>query len=110
MEGKQYYLLAISGALTYLSKNGNVIGATPLRPAVEEAYGYPYWLIHRADFHKILHERAMEVGVIFQVNSHVTSVDASVPIVILKDGRTLQADVIIGADGMFCQGCLRPAY
>lgn len=67
---------------------------------MEDAYGYPYWLIHRADFHAILHERAIELGVHFQVNSLVMTVDPSVPAVYLKDGRTLQADVIIGADGM----------
>lgn len=76
-----------------------MLGATPLRPAAEEAYGYPYWLVHRADFHKILYERAIELGVEFIVNSLVTSVDVSAPNVSLRDGRTFTADVIIGADG-----------
>ena len=75
------------------------MGATPLRPAVQDAYGYPYWLIHRADLHNILYERTVEVGVKIFLKSLVNTVDASVPSVTLMDGRRLRADIIIGADG-----------
>jgi salicylate hydroxylase len=67
---------------------------------MEETYGYPYWLVHRADFLTVLHARAIELGVTFLPNSFITSFDIDVPSVSTKDGRTYSADVVIAADGM----------
>jgi salicylate hydroxylase len=66
---------------------------------MQETYGYPYWLIHRGDFHRILYERAKELGVTVITGSPVKSVDETVPSVTTADGTTFTADVIIGADG-----------
>ena len=66
---------------------------------MSQVYGTPYWLIHRPDYHHLLHEAALESGCDIRVNSRVISVDESVPSVTLKYGETLKADLIIGADG-----------
>lgn len=67
---------------------------------MERAYGHPYFLIHRADLHAILHARALDVGVLFHVNSAVKEVDENGPFVLLRDGHIIRGDVIIGADGI----------
>jgi salicylate hydroxylase len=65
-----------------------------------QVYGNPYWLIHRPDYHRLLHEAALENGCEIRVKSRVTSIDESVPSLTLKSGETLTADIIIGADGI----------
>ncbi|KAK7203973.1 hypothetical protein BZA70DRAFT_196864 [Myxozyma melibiosi] len=87
-------------------KTGEILGPAALNPYVEQAYGSPYWLIHRADYHKQLHARAQEVGVNIIVDSKVVSVDESVPSVTTCDGfydtpaKTYTADIVIAADGI----------
>jgi hypothetical protein len=63
-------------------------------------YGTPYWLIHRPDYHHLLHQAALENGCEIRVKSRVKSVDESVPSITLSSGETLNADIIIGADGI----------
>lgn len=59
-----------------------------------------YWLIHRADYQKILYDAAIKAGVHFSLGCHVEGVDEKETTLILKDGQRLQADLIIGADGI----------
>lgn len=59
-----------------------------------------YWLIHRADYHKCLYTRALELGVQIKLNSLVQSVDESAPSVTLANGEVISADVVVGADGI----------
>jgi len=66
---------------------------------MSQVYGTPYWLIHRPDYHHLLHEAAVENGCEIRVKSRVTSVDESVPSLTLASGQVLKADIIIGADG-----------
>jgi 2-polyprenyl-6-methoxyphenol hydroxylase-like FAD-dependent oxidoreductase len=66
---------------------------------MEEVYGYPYFLIHRGDLHKVLLDRAYEVGAIITVNSFVSEVNEAAPSVTLNDGTVYKADLLIGADG-----------
>lgn len=67
---------------------------------MQRTYGYPYWLIHRADFHRILHERAIKLGVTVKTRCQVKSADPNVPSVTLYNGDTIKADIVIGADGI----------
>jgi salicylate hydroxylase len=69
-----------------------------------EVYGNPYWLIHRPDYHHLLHQAAVESGCTIRVNSRVVGVDEAVPSLTLKSGETLKADIIVGADGIFFDG------
>ncbi|KAK7885859.1 hypothetical protein LTR67_010211 [Exophiala xenobiotica] len=80
--------------------NGKRIGRTPLLPDVIERYGFPYWLIHRADYQLVLYKAALAAGVLVHLNSRVVSVDESAPSVMLRDGRKLFADLVVGADGI----------
>ncbi|KAK9379274.1 uncharacterized protein V2V93DRAFT_373441 [Kockiozyma suomiensis] len=85
---------------------GEILGPAELNPYVEIVYGSPYWVVHRADYHKILHARAQEVGVKILVDSRVISVDETVPSVTTCDGvygakaTTYTADLVVAADGI----------
>ncbi|KAH7268143.1 hypothetical protein B0J15DRAFT_510067 [Fusarium solani] len=79
---------------------GDILGTTPLHPQLSETYGFPYWLIHRADFQSILFHAAKEAGVDVRLASPVQSVDVDLPSITLLSGETLTADLVIGADGI----------
>jgi salicylate hydroxylase len=59
-----------------------------------------YWLIHRADYQRILFDAAKENGVTIRLGSPIETVDEAGPIVILKNGEKLKADIVVGADGI----------
>ncbi|KAL1966637.1 hypothetical protein VTN77DRAFT_4048 [Rasamsonia byssochlamydoides] len=80
--------------------NGDEIASTPLDPDMMERYGHPYWLIHRADYQALLYEAAKQAGATVILGTMVDRVDARAPAVILQDGRRIEADVIVGADGI----------
>jgi len=58
--------------------------------------------IHRVDYQQILAEQAQKLGADLRFGCGVQSVDCSVerPRVRLDNGDVLEADIIIGADGM----------
>jgi len=71
--------------------------------AVERAdqrakYGAPYVTIHRADLHAELMKAAQAAGVTLLQDAAVT--DSEGNSVILHDGRRMEADVIVGTDGV----------
>jgi salicylate hydroxylase len=59
-----------------------------------------YWLIHHADYQKILYDAAIELGIRVLLESPVETVDEHGPIVVLKNGQQLSADLVVGADGI----------
>lgn len=59
-----------------------------------------YWLIHRADYQDILQEAAVESGVHVVLGAPVESIDENKPAVRLKSGQELEADLVVGADGV----------
>lgn len=80
-------------------ENGKAIGLTRLNPQFEDWFGAPYYLIHRAHLHEVLHKRAVELGVNIKLNSGVVKYNPDEPSFELKDGTTVPADLIIAADG-----------
>ncbi|KAI5919535.1 hypothetical protein F4810DRAFT_687246 [Camillea tinctor] len=80
--------------------NGNIIGLTKLLPEFEENFASPYRVVHRADFHSALHKRAIELGVKLLLNRRVVEYDPESPLVTLKDGTYMSADLIVAADGI----------
>lgn len=80
-------------------ENGKVIGLTDLGPSFRSRFHAPYYVIHRANFHEVLHARAEELGVHIKLGSKVATYDAEIPSAILDDGQVLTADLIVAADG-----------
>lgn len=79
---------------------GEVVSRTPLDPDMTDNYGYPYLLIHRADYIRLLYEAATEMGVVYKTNSRAVSVDQETVTVMVETGEVYSADVIVGADGI----------
>lgn len=59
----------------------------------------PYWDCHRADVQICMFECAKMLGVTFIFGARVDEHDFSGPSVILDDGRRVEGDLIVGADG-----------
>ncbi|TWB45851.1 FAD-dependent monooxygenase [Nitrospirillum pindoramense] len=60
--------------------------------------GAPYVYIHRADLHAILVATAQQRGGRLLTSAGVTAVEGTTAI--LQDGRTVEGDILIGADGV----------
>jgi salicylate hydroxylase len=85
--------------------SGQELGVLPLGDAVRRRYGAPYATVHRSDLHRLLldalHMRGgvpLELGC--ELASFQQSPDAGVR-VSLVGGRILQADALLGADGLW---------
>ncbi|KAI0022481.1 FAD binding domain-containing protein [Xylariomycetidae sp. FL0641] len=72
--------------------------------AYAKAFGAPFWDFHRANLHRCLLDRTIELGARLHVNSRVDNVesapDGQTATAILRGGRRLTADLIVGADGI----------
>ena len=79
---------------------GEVLTDRPRGAEMAGLYGAPYTHLHRADLHNLLVEavRAYDNDAI-ELNSGVEQVTADGQLR-LSDGRTIQADLVIGADGL----------
>ncbi|KAF4965567.1 hypothetical protein FSARC_6652 [Fusarium sarcochroum] len=81
-------------------RNGDPIGYTKLSPDFETSYGAPYFVIHRADFHRALCRLAADLRVEIITGSRVVQYDESLPSATTHDGREYSADLIVAADGV----------
>ncbi|GBE85602.1 FAD-dependent monooxygenase OpS4 [Sparassis crispa] len=64
-----------------------------------EAFGAPYYHIHRADFHQLLYDLAAP-SMTLRLKSTVVAVDPDAPSVTLASGEVVRGDLIVGADGV----------
>lgn len=88
--------------VAYMRYNtGERIGFTKWGKALERDYAAPYYHIHRADLHKLLHD-LVSPHVTILLGSAVVGCDpnAASPSVTLESGERMIADLIIGADGV----------
>lgn len=67
---------------------------------MEDLYGAPYLVIHRANLHAILHKHAVKAGATLQLGSRVMRYDFENGSVQLHSRQILEADLIVAADGM----------
>ncbi len=79
---------------------GNITNELPLGEAVEQRYGAPYLLMHRADLHAAI-ESVLPPGLV-QFNRKLTGLEQNSRSVTLAfaDGSRVSADAVIGADGV----------
>ncbi|KIW62487.1 hypothetical protein PV04_10660 [Phialophora macrospora] len=80
-------------------EDGEFLGAATLMPEVERRHGAPQYVIHRADLHAALLEEAETVADI-RTDSTVVAISFEQSAATLASGAKLEADVIVGADGM----------
>ncbi|KAI0139057.1 FAD binding domain protein [Hypoxylon sp. NC0597] len=68
---------------------------------VLDKYGAPFWDLHRADLQEALVRRAQSLGVDIILGADVQHVDFKRAAVTTQDGRTVQGDLVLGADGLW---------
>ena len=85
-------------------RSGELVVCSAVGEQALAAYGQPYGVIYRADLHQVFLEACRALPAItLQVKSKVTGFtlrDGGVEVQ-LADGRRLQADALIGADGLW---------
>src|SRR5215470_9783354 len=81
-------------------KTGSITSATQMKGVFRSQYGAGYFGAHRADFHGVL-ERAVPAECI-RLNAKCTAITqhADCAVLAFADGRTAEADVVVGADGI----------
>ena len=68
---------------------------------MQDTYGAPWLLIHRANLQKVLAQEAENLGVTFQMGCPVTGIDhSSLSIASLSKQSAFRVDAILGADGL----------
>ncbi|KAJ5581233.1 hypothetical protein N7450_007534 [Penicillium hetheringtonii] len=80
-------------------RNDDPIGVLDVAD-MENQYGAPYIVLHRATLHDILHKHAIRSGAKILLDSKVIEYDFDKGAIWLKNGRTIEADLVIAADGI----------
>ncbi|MFD1557304.1 FAD-dependent monooxygenase [Paraburkholderia silviterrae] len=81
-------------------RSGRVLYRTPIKGTYERLYGAGYYHVHRADLHHALTERLGDADL--RLGQRVAGIeqDQHAASLKLESGETIEADVIIGADGI----------
>lgn len=82
-------------------EDGREIGCTALGKDFQENFKVPYYVVHRAHFHNALHQRALQLGVVVELNTRVVKYCEKSASVELANDTIIMADLVIAADGKF---------
>ena len=80
------------------SDDGHLRFREPLQAIAAAQFGAPYLTAHRADLHRLLQQR-LPAGSI-HVDAQCTGVSARDGAAVFADGREIEADIVVGADGI----------
>jgi salicylate hydroxylase len=80
-------------------EDGREIGRTALGKDFRENFKVPYYVVHRAHFHHALHQRALQLGVMIELNVRVVKYSEKSASVELANNSIIMADLVIAADG-----------
>nr|OQO18572.1 hypothetical protein B0A51_15560 [Rachicladosporium sp. CCFEE 5018] len=64
-------------------------------------YGAPFWDLHRVDLQRMMYDRAIELGVEVRLGARLADIDFEKPSLTLEGGESLEADLLVGADGLW---------
>ncbi|CAG8959820.1 hypothetical protein HYFRA_00001728 [Hymenoscyphus fraxineus] len=72
---------------------------------MEGVFEDPHWFIHRADYQQILYHAVLEGGIEILLNHRVIDISSTngKPTIHFQNGRCMDADLVIGADGIHSQ-------
>ncbi|KAH8807753.1 putative salicylate hydroxylase [Xylogone sp. PMI_703] len=86
-------------------ENGELLASRSTIGEFERKVGGSWVVIHRADYHQILVEKARQLGVVISLGSHVTDIDVEQSVLSIGDEKQIKinADVIVGADGLWSE-------
>jgi salicylate hydroxylase len=84
--------------------SGHELGSLPLGDFARR-YGAPYLTLHRGDLQSVLLEGARRAGVEVKLSARINSVQAGADAVRVRigNGHQEQADVLVGADGVWSE-------
>lgn len=85
------------------ARNGRQLASLPLGQAFEQRYGAPYLTVHRADLQAALRDAALKFGARLATGCQLQGLQQNDAVVraVLAGGRELEADVLVGADGLW---------
>ncbi|KAG0649870.1 FAD-dependent monooxygenase 4 [Hyphodiscus hymeniophilus] len=87
-------------------KEGTRLSSLDFAASAAKYPGTSYWDFHRADLHRVLIQRMLELGGTVECAARVVDVRTNVEgqksdaTVVLADGRQFTADLVVGADGI----------
>ncbi|PLB48304.1 FAD/NAD(P)-binding domain-containing protein [Aspergillus steynii IBT 23096] len=89
---------------TVFDSQGNTVSSKDVR-GLQALYPFPWQLSHRIDLHETLKAKATSpegpgTPVTIHLRCKVVTCDPDVPSLTLGDGRVIQGDLVIGADGV----------
>ncbi|KAL4930429.1 uncharacterized protein BDV17DRAFT_280712 [Aspergillus undulatus] len=91
--------------VNFLGWKGNLISSLDFKESEAQYPGTWYRDFHRADLHKCLVDRAVELGAALTTNVRVVDVvpsaDGATSTALADDGREFTGDLVVGADGVF---------
>ncbi len=92
--------VAARGVVLHDGLTGRVVMRLPVGQRLSSPH--PWLLMHRADLMTLLHEAACKAGVGIETDAEVVRIapDGRRAEVVLADGRSAAADLVIGADGV----------
>ncbi|OAG34856.1 hypothetical protein AYO21_10961 [Fonsecaea monophora] len=84
-------------------KDGKILCSRWGTDKMIKEFNGPWFVIHRADYHSVLLDEVSRLGGKLQLNAEVVDVKASAekPKVVLRTGEVIDADVVVGADGLW---------
>ncbi|CBF82416.1 hypothetical protein AN9161.2 [Aspergillus nidulans FGSC A4] len=89
----------------FLGWKGNLISSLDFKASEAQYPGTWYRDFHRADLHRCLVERAVELDAVLSCNTRIINVipseDGTTSTAIAADGRQFTGDLVIGCDGVF---------
>ncbi|QSZ32049.1 hypothetical protein DSL72_001618 [Monilinia vaccinii-corymbosi] len=102
----QYAYMPKEGSLR--SYRGTVLTRQTSGKEIEEEYGSPYLVIHRADLLKVLVSEAKNLGVDIKLGANVSKINFENPSITLSTGEVFSGHMVLGADGerSMCRGAL----
>lgn len=86
-----------------LSWHGDLVTSMDFEESAAKYPGTFYWDFHRADLHRVLLERAEELGAVVRCSARVVDVQSlggEGATVVLASGETISCDLVVGADGI----------
>lgn len=81
-------------------KSAEVLARTPYKGALRQAFGADYYCYHRADLHELLRSAVPKELIKLSARCSGVREEGGKAYVELKDGQVLEADAVIGADGI----------
>ncbi|KAK8059975.1 hypothetical protein PG996_009905 [Apiospora saccharicola] len=85
-------------------EDGQILADKPVRGRAQREYGSEWIVIHRGDYHAVLLSEARQLGAEILTGAEAIGAEQSQlsrETVVLKGGRCIEADVVIGADGLW---------